>query len=66
MRITTPEEAETYFGIEFTSSQYVDILNYFVTGTIPEPDGCTSCDRAFVRQMIGQIQAVNTLDDSGY
>lgn len=66
MRISTPEQAEEYFGIEFTSSQYMDILNYFHTGVIPDPDGCTSCDRAFVREMIGNIEAVNKLDESGY
>lgn len=57
-KFETVEEIEDYFNIAFTSNQYVDILNYVRNGVIPEPDGCTSCDRAFVREWIGRIQAV--------
>lgn len=59
MLINTPEDAEQAFGIEFTGNQYIDILNYTKYGVIPEPDGCTSCDRYFVRTIIGRIQAHN-------
>lgn len=57
--IKTPEDAERVFGIEFTPNQYIDILNYTMYGVIPEPDGCTSCDRYFVRQTIGRIIEYN-------
>lgn len=58
-KIETTDDVEEYFGITLNNSQYIDILNYLVTGTIPEPDGCTSCDRHFVRTLIGKIQVVN-------
>lgn len=59
MKITTPEQAEEVFGVEFTNNQYIDILNYLINDVIPAPDGCTGCDRAFVRTMIGQIHTHN-------
>lgn len=58
-KIETPEQAEYVFQIQFTPNQYIDILNYTSYGVIPEPDGCTSCDRYFVRTIIGRIQAHN-------
>lgn len=57
--IETVEDAEELFNVQFTNSQYMDILNFLAFGVIPEADGCTSCDRAFVREYIGKIQAHN-------
>lgn len=53
--LQTADEAAEFFNTPLTMNQWVDVQNYFVSGTIPEFDGCTSCDRYFVRQFIAKI-----------
>lgn len=57
--IESANEAEVFFGITLTNDQWVDVQNYFLTGTIPAFDGCTSCDRYFVRQFISDVMQEN-------
>lgn len=57
--IQSADEAAEFFNTPLTMNQWVDVQNYFVSGTIPEFDGCTSCDRYFVRQFISKIMQEN-------
>lgn len=57
--IESAQEAEEFFNTTLTNNQWVDVQNFFMTGTIPAFDGCTSCDRYFVRQFISQIMQEN-------
>lgn len=57
--LESADEAAEFFGIELTLNQWVDVQNYFMTGTIPAFDGCTSCDRFFVRGFISKVMIEN-------
>lgn len=49
------DEVEYIFGRTFNSEQAIMVMDYIVTGTRPDTQGCWSCSPAEIRILTGQI-----------
>lgn len=59
MKFDSADHVAEHFGIPggFTNDQWLLIENYLQFGHIPQPDGCLGCDAAYIRTLIGQMEA---------
>lgn len=58
MKFNDAEQVAYHFGLpDWTHDQWMLIENYIQFGVIPDPDGCLGCDAAYIRTVIGRMEA---------